>query len=430
MINIKDLRENTEFYKKGFAKKQAKVEVEKILELDEQYRGLLQNVEQMRSERNEVSKQIPQLANEEKQVKIAEMKALGEELKTKEEEMDEVALQLKHLLNQAPNLPHESVPKGETDEENIVIRTVGDKPNFPFEPKDHVQLGKLLDIIDLETGAQTSGARFYYLKNEAVLLEFALFNWLFAKYVAKGFTPITVPMLVKEEMMYATGFFPADKNEIYHVNPKTDADPEGDDLYLVGTSEVPLAGLHMKKPIPEDQLPKRYIGYSSCFRREAGSYGKDTKGILRVHQFEKMEMFSFCHPEKSWEEHDLLLSLEEEILQELGLPYQVVNICGGDLGAPAAKKYDCEVWIPTQEKYRELTSTSNCTDFQARRGGIRYKGEKGNEYLHTLNGTAMASTRTLIAILENNQQVDGSVKVPEVLHSYLPGITEIKVKHL
>jgi seryl-tRNA synthetase len=235
-------------------------------------------------------------------------------------------------------------------------------------------------------------------------------------------------MLVKEQMMYATGFFPADRSEIYHVNPKTDADPDGDDLYLVGTSEVPLAGLHMGKPIAEDDLPKRYVGFSSCFRREAGSYGKDTKGILRVHQFDKVEMFSFCHPEKSWEEHDMLLGIEEEILNELGLPYQVVAICAGDLGAPAAKKYDCEVWIPTQNKYRELTSCSNCTDFQARRGNIKYKGGSETQFLHTLNGTAMASTRTLIAILENNQQADGSVRIPEVLHPYLPGITQIKPK--
>ena len=204
--------------------------------------------------------------------------------------------------------------------------------------------------------------------------------------------------------------------------------PEDDDLYLVGTSEVPLAGLHMFDAPKEAELPKRYVAFSSCFRREAGSYGKDTKGILRVHQFDKMEMFSFCHPDKSEEEHDVLLAIEEEIFQDLRLHYQVMNICGGDLGAPAVKKYDCEVWIPTQEKFRELTSTSNCTDFQARRGKIKFKGENGTELLHTLNGTAFASTRTLIAILENNQQADGSVKIPEVLHPFMGGITEIKPK--
>ncbi|PIZ72830.1 serine--tRNA ligase [Candidatus Peregrinibacteria bacterium CG_4_10_14_0_2_um_filter_43_11] len=422
MIDLKHLRDNIDLYKAGFAKKQVKVDVEQLLELDEAHRQKLQEVEAMRNERNAVSKSIPHLADTEKKAKIVEMKTLGNKLATEEDELNKLFVHLKTVLDQAPNLPHESVPTGKDDSENMPIKTVGEKPIFDFEPRDHVELGKMLDVIDLETGAETSGARFYYLKNELVLLEFAIVNWLMHKYVSKGFTPVTVPMLVKEHMMYATGFFPADKNEIYHVNP------EEDDLYLVGTSEVPLAGLHMGKAIQADELPKRYIGFSTCFRREAGSYGKDTKGILRVHQFDKMEMFSFCHPEKSWEEHDFLRSIEEEILQELGLPYQVVNICGGDLGAPAAKKYDCEVWIPTQNTYRELTSCSNCTDFQARRGGIKYKDENGTHYLHTLNGTAMASTRTLIAILENNQQADGSVKIPEVLHPFLPGVTEIKPK--
>lgn len=422
MIDLKHLRDNIDLYKAGFAKKQVKVDVEQLLELDEAHRQKLQEVEAMRNERNAVSKSIPHLADTEKKAKIVEMKTLGNKLATEEDELNKLFVHLKTVLDQAPNLPHESVPTGKDDSENMPIKTVGEKPIFDFEPRDHVELGKMLDVIDLETGAETSGARFYYLKNELVLLEFAIVNWLMHKYVSKGFTPVTVPMLVKEHMMYATGFFPADKNEIYHVNP------EEDDLYLVGTSEVPLAGLHMGKAIQADELPKRYIGFSTCFRREAGSYGKDTKGILRVHQFDKMEMFSFCHPEKSWEEHDFLRSIEEEILQELGLPYQVVIICGGDLGAPAAKKYDCEVWIPTQNTYRELTSCSNCTDFQARRGGIKYKDENGTHYLHTLNGTAMASTRTLIAILENNQQADGSVKIPEVLHPFLPGVTEIKPK--
>lgn len=428
MIDIKALRENRETYEAGFKKKQVSVEIDKLLEVDEKYRAKLQEVEVMRAEKNEVSKAIPTLADDQKKAKIEEMKTLGEKLDKAENELNTFFVQLKELSAEAPNPPHASVPEGRDDEDNEVIRTVGDIPKFNFKPKDHIELGKTLDIIDMETAAKTSGSRFYYLKNELVLIEFALVNWLMAKYASKGFTPVTVPMLVKEDMMYATGFFPADKNEIYTVNPTTKENSDGDDLFLVGTSEVPLSGLHMWNSPKKEELPKRYVGFSSCFRREAGSYGKDTKGILRVHQFDKMEMFSFCDPEKSWGEHDFLVSIEEEILQELGLPYQVVNICGGDLGAPAAKKYDCEVWIPTQEKYRELTSCSNCTDFQARRGNIKFKGEKGTELLHTLNGTAMASTRTLIAILENNQQEDGSVKIPEVLHKYLPGITEIKPK--
>lgn len=428
MIDLKHLRENQELYKKGFAKKQAKVDIAAVLELDEKHRKTLQEVEDYRAKKNKVSKEIPTLSDDERGKKIAEMKELGTKLDEAESNMNKFFAQLQELCFGIPNIPHESVPEGKDDEDNKPIRTVGEKPSFDFEPKDHLELGSSLDLIDTETAAKVSGARFYYLKNEAVQLEFALINWLLQKYIQKGFTPITTPMLVKEEMMYATGFFPADRSEIYTVNPKTEDNPEGDDLFLVGTSEVPLSGLHMFKPIEDLSEPKRYIGFSSCFRREAGSYGKDTKGILRVHQFDKMEMFSFCHPEQSWKEHDFLLSIEEEILSDLKLPYQVVNICGGDLGAPAAKKYDCEVWIPTQEKYRELTSCSNCTDFQARRGGIRYKAEKGTELAHTLNGTAMASTRTLIAILENYQQADGSVKIPEVLQPFMGGKTIIEAK--
>ncbi|MBU0727128.1 serine--tRNA ligase [Patescibacteria group bacterium] len=422
MIDLKDLRENRALYEAGFKKKCVDIDIDKLLKLDADYREKLQEVEEMRAKKNEVSKLIPTLADTDRDEKIKEMKDLGDKLDKTEESLNTIFVQLKELSALAPNPPHESVPEGKNDEDNEVVKTVGKIPKFSFKPKDHLELGKLLDVIDMETAAKTSGARFYYLKNELVLLEFAMINWLMAKYVSKGFTPVTVPMLVKEDMMYATGFFPADKNEIYEVNA------DDDKLYLVGTSEVPLSGLHMWNSPKPEELPKRYIGFSSCFRREAGSYGKDTKGILRVHQFDKMEMFSFCHPDKSWEEHDYLLSIEEEILTELGLPYQVVNICGGDLGAPAAKKYDCEAWIPTQEKYRELTSCSNCTDFQARRGGIKFKSEKGTELLHTLNGTAMASTRTLIAIMENFQQEDGTVKIPEVLHKYLPGTTEIKPK--
>lgn len=421
MIDIKDLRENRELYEAGFKKKYVDIDVDKLLELDERYRAKLIEVEAMRAEKNEVSKAIPTLADDQKQVKIAEMKELGDKLDKAEDELNTIFVQLREIAVNAPNPPHKSVPEGKEDEDGEVVRTVGEIPKFDFEPKDHLELGSLLDVIDMESAAEASGARFYYLKNELVLIEFALVNWLLHKYTEKGFTPVTVPALVREKMMYATGFFPADKNEIYEVNS------DDDKLFLIGTSEVPLAGLHMGKPVTGD-LPKRYVGFSPCFRREAGSYGKDTKGILRVHQFDKMEMFSFCHPEKSWEEHDYLLSIEEEILSELGLPYQVVNICGGDLGAPAAKKFDCEVWIPTQEKYRELTSCSNCTDFQARRGGIRYKDESGTNFMHTLNGTAMASTRTLIAIMENFQQEDGSVKIPEVLHPFLPKITEIRPK--
>ncbi len=426
MIDLKQLRENQEKYQKGFEIKQVKVDIPKILELDEQYHAKLMEVEEFRAKKNTVSKQIPTLSDNERQSKIAEMKILGGKLSEAENSLNTLFVQLKAFTDMIPNPPHESVPVGKNEDDNKVVKTVGKKPEFSFKPKDHLELGEMLDLIDMETGAKVSGARFYYLKNELVQMEFALVNWLLQKYMQKGFTPVTTPMLVKEEMMYATGFFPADRSEIYTVNPKTDDNPDGDNLFLVGTSEVPLAGLHMFKTTKADELPKRYVGFSSCFRREAGSYGKDTKGILRVHQFDKMEMFSFCHPDKSWEEHEFLFSIEEEILTELGFHYQVVNICGGDLGAPAAKKYDCEVWIPTQKKFRELTSCSNCTDFQARRGNIRYKDENGTHFMHTLNGTAMASTRTLIAIMENNQNEDGSITVPDVLVPFMGGLDVIK----
>ena len=421
MIDLKHLRENQAWYEKAFAKKLAKVDIPHVLKLDAEYKDLLVKVEEKRSEKNKVSKLIPTYKDAERQTKILEMKALDLKLKETEEHLNKLIVQLKEVVDTIPNPPHDSVPEGKTEEESVVVRTVGKIPKFDFKPKDHIELGEALDLIETESATKVGGARSYYLKNEAVLLEFALVSWLFKKYTEKGFTPVTVPMLVKEQMMYATGFFPADRNEIYSVNPGED------NLYLVGTSEVPLAGLHMFEPIAVEKLPKRYIGFSSCFRREAGSYGKDTKGILRVHQFDKMEMFSFCHPDKSWEEHDLLLSCEEEILSELGLPYHVLNICGGDLGNPAAKKYDCEVWIPSQNKYRELTSSSNCTDYQARRGGIRYKDEGGTHFCHTLNGTAMASTRTLIAILENYQKEDGSVEIPKILQKHT-GFKIIKAK--
>ena len=326
-----------------------------------------------------------------------------------------------------PNPPLESVPAGKDETENKVIKTVGKKPEFGFKPLDHVTIGKNLDLIDIETASQMSGTRFYYLKNDLVLLELALIQFVMQKLVSKGFKPILPPLLVKEKAMIATGFFPADRNEIYHVNP------EDDDLYLIGTSEVPLCMLHAGQILEPGKLPLRYVGFSSCFRREAGTYGKDTHGIIRVHQFDKIEMFSFCHPSKSEEEHELIRSIEEEIMQELGFHYQVVNICGGDLGAPAAKKYDIEAWIPTQNRFRELSSCSNCTDYQARRAGIRYwveqsetlskKSEK--RFLHTLNGTAVAMARTLVAILENYQQRDGTVEIPDILRGYMGGRTHI-----
>lgn len=417
MLDINYIRANRNQVAEDAKAKGIEVDLDKLLQLAEERKQLIGRAEKLRQERNELSAHKSGKPSAEDMEKGRKIK---EQLSSMESQLSTVEEELKGLNLTVPNVLHESVKRGEGDSANEVVKTVGEKPNFDFPPKDHEQLGEQLDLIDTKTAAMTSGSRFYYLKNDAVRLEFALVNWLMQKYTDKGFTPVTTPVLVKEHMLEATGFFPADKNEIYHVNP------EDDDLYLIGTSEVTLAGLHMNQPLKEDDLPRRYVGFSTCFRREAGSYGKDVKGIFRVHQFDKVEMYSFTHPKKSWEEHEFLLSIEEEILQELGLHYQVVNIGSGDLGAPAAKKYDCEVWLPGQQRYRELTSCSNTTDFQARRGDIKFRSSNGQlEFVHTLNGTAMASTRTIIAILENHQTADGRVNIPEVLRPYMNGQEKI-----
>ena len=418
MLDIKYIRGNREQVQQNAANKNIEVDIERLLELDDKRRALTTKAEELRANRNELSKVSK--GTKPSTDSIEQAKKVKEQLLGVDSQLKEVEPEYFELMAAVPNMMHGSVPVGEGETANEVVKTVGEKPVFDFEPKDHETIGLSRDLIDLEAAAHTSGSRFYYLKNEAVLLEFALVNWLLHKYVSKGFTPVTTPVLVREHMMYATGFFPAEKNEIYKVNPGED------DLYLVGTSEVTMAGLHMKKPLKEDELPKRYVGFSTCFRREAGSYGRDTKGIFRVHQFDKVEMYSFCTPEQSWEEHEYLLSVEEEILHELGLHYQVINIGSGDLGAPAAKKYDCEVWIPAQNKYRELTSCSNTTDYQSRRGDIKYRNKDGKlELCHTLNGTAMASTRTIVALLENNQNKDGTINIPEVLQKYMGGAKQI-----
>lgn len=421
MLDIKFIVENPELVKEGAQKKQVEVDIDAIIELYNQKKEKLQEVEKLRAQQNEVSKKIPQAADDQKQKFLDEMAKVKEDIKSLEPALNDLDQKLNDLILQVPAPPLDSVPVGEDEEDNEVISTHGQKPHFDFEPRDHIALGKNLDIIDIERGVRTSGARFYYLKNEAVLLEFALVQFVLQKLVSKGFAPIIPPVLVKEDAMYATGFFPADRNEIYNVNP------EDDNLFLVGTSEVPLNMLHYTETLEAEKLPLRYCGFSSCFRREAGSYGKDTAGILRVHQFNKVEMFSFCPPEKSEEEHEFLVGIEEEIMQELGLHYQKINICSGDLGAPAAKKYDLEAWIPTQNKFRELTSCSNCIDFQARRSKIKYKTADGKkDFVHTLNGTAMADARTIIAILENYQNKDGSVTIPEALRPFMGGRDKIE----
>lgn len=419
MFDVKFIIENPEKVKKGAASKNIKIDIDKIIELYNLRRDKLVKLEALRAKQNEVSKEIPNAKDKTKL--LEEMKEVKGTIKTLEPEIEPLEKEIDELALIVPNPISDTTPVGKDETENVTVKTHGKKPKFDFEPKDHATLGKALDIIDIERGTRASGTRFYYLKNEAVLLEFALVQHVIHKLIKKGFHPVIPPVLVKEEAMYGTGFFPADRNEIYSVNPGED------NLFLVGTSEVPLTMLHASEILENKNLPIRYCGFSTCFRREAGSYGKDTAGIIRVHQFDKIEMYSFCHPSESEKEHKMIREIEEEIMQDLGFHYQVVNICSGDLGAPAAQKYDVEVWIPSQNRFRELTSCSNCTDFQSRRSKIRYKTEKGqNEYVHTLNGTATAIGRTLVAILENYQNKDGSVTIPEVLIPYMGGLKTIK----
>ncbi len=430
MLDLNIFRDNPEVVKADLKKRNINESiVDEVVKLDAENRAEMQKVEEARAQKNAASEKIAKLDGEAKQTAISEMKTVGEKEKIAHEKQQKIEADLKEKLANIPNLTHESTPAGPDESGNTVIETHGTPRKFDFEPKDHVELGVNLGILNIEDAVRMSGSRFPYLMGEAALLEFALIQFAMHKLVSKGFKPVVPPVLVREQAMYATGFFPADRNQIYHVNPKqSEDDDENDDLYLVGTSEVPLTMIHEGKILDAAELPLRYAGFSTCFRREAGTYGKDMHGIIRVHQFDKIEMFSFCHPDKSWDEHELIRQTEEEIMQDLGLAYQVVNICSGDLGFPAAKKYDLEAWIPTQDKYRELTSCSNCTDYQARRARIRYKNPETNknEHLHTLNGTAIAIGRTLVAIMENYQEADGSIKIPPVLHPYMNGITEIK----
>ncbi|MCF7846314.1 MAG: serine--tRNA ligase [Candidatus Peribacteraceae bacterium] len=416
MIDLQKLRDDPQAYFAALERKGAKIDVDEILELDDERRDLLQKVEALRRTQNEANQKIARAEAQEKSKLIAEMKQVSDDLKLLENKLEKAQIALEKLLIEVPNPPHESVPDG-GEEDASELKKVGAVREFDFPIKNHAELGELCDLIDTKRGAKVSGSRFYYLKNDAVNLEFALAQFALEILQQKGFTPMITPTLVREKAMIGTGFFPADRFEIYEVNPSSEANPEGDDLFLVGTSEVPLTMFHCDEILDPD-LPKRYVGWSTCYRREAGAYGKDTKGIFRVHQFDKLEMFSFCDPKKSWEEHDFLVSVQEEILQSLKLPYRAVNIAAGDLGAPAAKKIDLEVWIPSEKRYRELTSCSNCTDFQAHRANVRFRGEGGSEYVHTLNGTAIAMTRMLIAIFENYQLENGAIEIPEVLRKW------------
>ena len=413
MLDIRAIRDDPDRFRAGLARRNLAEAVDQLLQHDERRRSLTARVDELRAEQNRVSKAIGGADGEDKQRLIAEVAGVSAELKDLEPQLADADEALNALLAATPNVPHESAPDGFTDEDAVEIRRHLDPTSFAFEPRDHVALGTLLGVLDVERGARTSGSRFVYLLGDLVFVQFALMRHAMDILVAKGFMPAIPPVLVREEAMYGTGMLPADEAQLYTTTE--------DELYLVGTAEVPLAAFHMGEILDEADLPLRYAGYSSCFRREAGTYGKDMGGMFRVHQFDKVEMFSFTTPEASWDEHDFILSVEEEILGNLELPYRVVNIAAGDLGSSAAKKYDIEGWLPGQHAYRELTSCSNTTDYQARRLQARVRRPGGTvEILHTLNGTATAMGRTLIALLENHQQADGTVELPVKLHPYLP----------
>ncbi len=400
MLDIKFIRENPDKVKDGCRKKQVKIDIDRLLLLDGKRKVCLREIEDLRAKKKKIGREDIEKA---KKVKVLIKKA--------EPELKKIEKEFNELMLLVPNIPLGGVPEGKDETENVVLREVGKKPKFDFKFKDYLEISEKLDLIDIKRAAKTSGSRFGFLKNEAVLLELALVNFVFKELRKENFTVLIPPIMIKPKMMQAMGYVERGGDEIYFI--------EKDKLYLIGTSEQAIGPMHSGEIFEEKEIPKRYAAFSPCFRREAGSYGKDTKGILRVHQFDKVEMFVFAQPEKAEKEHNLLLSLEERFMKALKIPYRVIQICTGDLGDPAAAKYDIEAWIPSENRYRETHSTSTCTDFQARRLNIRYKKKDGKlAFLHTLNGTGLAIGRTLIAIIENYQQKDGSIKVPEALQEY------------
>jgi seryl-tRNA synthetase len=414
MLDLKLIRSDPERVKRALARRGAAGDVDELLALDARRRELLPRIEGAQAERKTLSKRIGEAKQrgEEAAEPMRAVQALKQTIESGKAELEKVEAELERVAATLPNLPDPDAPEGMTEEDAVVVREVGERPSFAFEPRDHLEIGAELGLIDVESAARLSGSRFAYLKGDLVLLELALVRFVLDLVRAEGHEPVVPPVLVREEALYGTGFLPGDRDQIYEV-PR-------DELFLVGTSEVSLAGLHAGEILDAGRLPLRYAGFSTCFRREAGAAGRDTRGIFRVHQFDKVEMFSFVEPSASAAEHERLLAIEERILGELEIPYRVVNVAAGDLGAPAAKKYDCEAWVPSQGRHRELTSCSNTTDYQARRLNCRYRpaDNEAPQAVHTLNGTAVAVGRTMIALIENRQQKDGGFTLPKTLHPY------------
>ena len=414
MIDIKFLRENPDVVRASQKGRGENVElVDQIIAIDEIKRAAINEFELLRQEQNTLSKSVGAAKGDEKAALLANAKELADKVKAADAKRAEVEELAKQLILQLSNLLDTEAPIG-GEEDFVTIEHIGTPRDFArdgFEPRDHVELGKLLGAIDTERGAKVAGSRSYYLTGAGAMLEFALVNYAIQSALKNGFTPVIPPVLVNPSAMEGTGFLGQAAENVYRI--------EKDDVYLVGTSEVPLAAMHMDEILPADKLPLRYAGYSSCFRREAGTYGKDTRGIIRVHQFDKVEMFSFCKPEDAKEEHKRLLQWEKDFLNAMEIPYRVIDVASGDLGSSATRKFDIEAWIPTQGAYREVTSTSNCTEFQARRLNIRYKDADGTKAIATLNGTLVAIPRMIVAILENHQNADGTVNVPAALQPFL-----------
>ncbi|OLD44928.1 MAG: serine--tRNA ligase [Armatimonadetes bacterium 13_1_40CM_3_65_7] len=421
MVDLRLIREQPDAFRAALRKKRADPRlVDRVLEVDRRRRELVQDVEALRAAQNRASQEIPRLTGPAREERIAAMKRIAAQAKAQEPALQAADATLEALLLQIPNPPHPSVPDG-GPEDSVTLRVVGAPPQFGFPPRDHVDLGAALDLLDVERSAKVSGSRFYFLRRDGALLQLALIRYAVDRLGAEGFIPTIPPVLVKRENMIGMmGGIELDEQMVYRI--------EGEDLALAGTSEMALGSMYLGEVLREADLPIRLCGVSTCFRREAGAHGKDTRGMFRVHQFDKVEMFSYCHPDRSWEEHDYLLALQERLWKDLGLPYRVVNIAAGDLGDPAARKYDIETWMPGRGGYGETQSCSNCTDFQARRLNIRFRpsGGGGLGFVHTLNGTAVAGTRAIIAILENNQQADGSVHIPRPLVPYMGGRTLLR----
>ena len=422
MIDLAALRQDPDAVKKSQAARGESVElVDQVIAADAARRTALGEFESLRANQKAIGTQVAKAQGDEKQALLAETKTLSDQVKAAENQLREMDASLDALVLGLSNVVDPAAPVGGEDD-FVVIKEVGTKRDFAAEGiavRDHVEIGELLGAIDIERGAKVSGSRFYYLTGPGAMLELALVQLAMNTAQKNGFTPMIPPALVKPAAMEGTGFLGQAAENVYRL--------EADDMYLVGTAEVPLAAYHMDE-ILEGDLPRRYAAFSPCFRREAGSHGKDTRGIFRVHWFDKVEMFSFCPVDEAVAEHERLLGFEEEFLQALEIPYRVIDVATGDLGSSAARKFDCEAWVPSQERYREVTSTSNCTTFQSRRLKIRSRGADGVEPIATLNGTLCAITRTIVAIFENHQEADGSVRIPKALQPYLGGASHFKLK--